>query len=47
MLLKNQQTNESMKPEINFEDFRVPPGKKVNLKKWPTPVKPPTAMRYC
>ena len=25
---------------INSNDFRVPPGKKVNLKKWPTLVKP-------
>jgi polyphosphate kinase 2 (PPK2 family) len=25
---------------INFNDFRVPPGEKVNLKKWPTLVKP-------
>jgi hypothetical protein len=38
--LKNQQTNASMKPKINFEDFRVPPGKKVNLKTRPTLVKP-------
>jgi len=29
-----------MKPKINSKDFRVPPGEKVNLKKWPTMVKP-------
>ena len=26
--------------KINPDDFRVPPGKKVDLKKWPTQVKP-------
>lgn len=26
--------------KINSKDFRVPPGKKVDLKKWPTRVKP-------
>ncbi|MFA6286610.1 MAG: ADP-polyphosphate phosphotransferase [Opitutaceae bacterium] len=26
--------------KINPDDFRVPPGKKVDLKKWPTEVKP-------
>ena len=26
--------------KINSNDFRVPPGKKVDLKKWPTLVKP-------
>ena len=26
--------------KIDLSDFRVPPGKKVNLKKWPTLVKP-------
>ena len=29
-----------MKMKINSKDFRVPPGKKVDLKKWPTRVKP-------
>jgi len=29
-----------MKPKINTEDFRVPPGKQVSLKEWPTLVKP-------
>jgi len=29
-----------MKMKINSKDFRVPAGKKVNLKKWPTFVKP-------
>ncbi len=29
-----------MKPKINTEDFRVPPGKNVSLEKWPTKVKP-------
>lgn len=29
-----------MKPKINSRDFRVPPGEKVNLKRWPTMVKP-------
>ena len=29
-----------MKNKINSKDFRVPPGEKVNLKKWPTLVKP-------
>jgi len=29
-----------MKPKIDPDDFRVPPGKKVVLKKWPTAVKP-------
>jgi len=29
-----------MKMKINSEDFRVPTGEKVNLKKWPTRVKP-------
>jgi PPK2 family polyphosphate:nucleotide phosphotransferase len=29
-----------MKPKIAPDDFRVPPGKKVDLKKWPTAVKP-------
>lgn len=28
-----------MKHEINSKDFRVPPGEKVDLKKWPTKVK--------
>jgi PPK2 family polyphosphate:nucleotide phosphotransferase len=31
---------ERMKMKINSKDFRVPPGKKVNLKKWPTHVAP-------
>ena len=31
---------ERMKMKINSKDFRVPTGKKVNLKKWPTMVKP-------
>jgi len=29
-----------MKVKINSDDFRVPAGKKVNLKKWPTLIKP-------
>ena len=29
-----------MKMKINSKDFRVPTGKTVNLKKWPTLVKP-------
>jgi len=29
-----------MKNKINSQDFRVPPGEKVALKKWPTRVKP-------
>jgi len=29
-----------MKTKINSQDFRVPPGEKVSLKKWPTLVKP-------
>jgi len=29
-----------MKNKINSKDFRVPPGEKVALKKWPTRVKP-------
>ncbi|MEO7797071.1 MAG: ADP-polyphosphate phosphotransferase [Opitutaceae bacterium] len=29
-----------MKTKINSKDFRVPPGKDVDLKKWPTQVKP-------
>jgi len=29
-----------MKVKINSNDFRVPAGKKVNLKKWPTLIKP-------
>jgi PPK2 family polyphosphate:nucleotide phosphotransferase len=29
-----------MKMKINPNDFRVPPGKKVRLKRWPTMVKP-------
>jgi len=29
-----------MKTKINSKDFRVPPGEKVTLKKWPTKVKP-------
>jgi PPK2 family polyphosphate:nucleotide phosphotransferase len=29
-----------MKNKIKSKDFRVPPGEKVNLKKWPTLVKP-------
>ncbi len=29
-----------MKTNIKSKDFRVPPGKKVNLKKWPTHVAP-------
>jgi len=33
-----QKTHPDMK--INPDDFRVPPGKKVDLKKWPTEVKP-------
>ena len=31
---------ERIKMKINSKDFRVPPGKKVNLKKWPTHVAP-------
>jgi PPK2 family polyphosphate:nucleotide phosphotransferase len=31
---------ERVKMKINSKDFRVPPGKKVNLKKWPTHVAP-------
>jgi PPK2 family polyphosphate:nucleotide phosphotransferase len=31
---------ERMKMKINSKNFRVPPGKKVNLKKWPTHVAP-------
>ena len=31
---------ERMKMKISSKDFRVPPGKKVNLKKWPTHVAP-------
>lgn len=31
---------EKSKIKIDSEDFRVPPGKKVNLKDWPTVVKP-------
>jgi PPK2 family polyphosphate:nucleotide phosphotransferase len=40
MLFDNQQTNGAMKLKINSKDFRVPPGEKVNLKKWPTKMKP-------
>jgi PPK2 family polyphosphate:nucleotide phosphotransferase len=29
-----------MKRKINSEDFRVPPGGEINLKRWPTTVKP-------
>jgi hypothetical protein len=29
-----------MKMKINANDFRVPVGTKVNLKKWPTHVEP-------
>lgn len=29
-----------MKHEINSKDFRVPPGDKVSLKKWPTKIEP-------
>src|SRR5471030_3394386 len=29
-----------MKPKIDSDDFRVRPGRKVDLKKWPTKVKP-------
>jgi PPK2 family polyphosphate:nucleotide phosphotransferase len=29
-----------VKKKINSKDFRVPPGEKVNLKEWPTLVKP-------
>src|SRR5487761_2727858 len=32
--------NEGMKMKIDSTDFRVPAGKKVDLKKWPTLVKP-------
>jgi PPK2 family polyphosphate:nucleotide phosphotransferase len=31
--------NKGMKMKIDSNDFRVPPGEKVNLKKWPTLVK--------
>lgn len=31
---------EKLKTKINAEDFRVPPGKKINLNHWPTLVKP-------
>ena len=33
-------TAERIKMKINSRDFRVPPGKKVELKKWPTQVAP-------
>ncbi|HLO21765.1 MAG TPA: hypothetical protein VK192_14915 [Sphingomicrobium sp.] len=33
-------TNKGMKMKINSNDFRVLAGKKVDLKKWPTLVKP-------
>ena len=29
-----------MKTNINAKDYRVPPGKTVDLDKWPTRVKP-------
>ncbi len=29
-----------MKTKINSKDFRVPPGEKVSLKKWPSKAKP-------
>jgi PPK2 family polyphosphate:nucleotide phosphotransferase len=32
--------NQRMKMKINSKDFRVPPGEKIKLKKWPTIVKP-------
>ena len=40
--LIHQRTNnhKGMKMKINSKDFRVPAGEKVNLKKWPTLVKP-------
>ena len=33
-----QATLEGVKLKINSKDFRVPPGKKVELDKWPTTV---------
>jgi hypothetical protein len=38
--LTQKQTLEGVKLKINSPDFRVPPGKKVDLHQWPTVVEP-------
>ena len=38
--LTQKQTLEGVKLKINSQDFRVPPGKKVDLHQWPTVVEP-------